>query len=131
MEVYKYILDCTKCNHHLLFNDSDTQIERKKIGYVCEIHTKRKDAFNKIYYTAFNDLDDLIKIIRKNNKDIIKDVIESIKAIKYVICPNCGEKIILNSKTFYNTGYFVIDSYNWHPLCDGKIDDDEFLKNTL
>jgi len=113
MEAYKYIMDCPKCSHHLLFNESDVTIEKDLAGYVCEMYTKRKSALNRHYYLRFNDLEKLIEIIKDRRSDEIRDIFNVVKFTKLVECPNCGEKIILNSLLFAEDIVGSIDLYDY------------------
>ena len=113
MEAYKYIMDCPKCSHHLLFNESDVTIEKDLVGYVCEMYTKRKSALNRHYYLRFNNLEELIEIIKDRRSDEIRDIFNVIKFTKFVECPNCGEKIILNSVLFAEDIGGSIDLYDY------------------
>ena len=113
MEAYKYIMDCPKCNHHLLFNESDVTIEKDLAGYACEMYTKRKSALNRHYYLRFNNLEELIEIINNKGSDEIICILNVIKFIQFVECPNCKEKIILNSVLFAEDIVGSIDLYDY------------------
>lgn len=119
-----FIQKCEKCKHNISFNEKDIIKEYSPIGYIIKYKIWGGGYMES---GLFNNLETLVQYINKlvsppiNSNclcsgDKIYDIVKMFEYKHYIICPNCGEKILLEKGHFktnskYYSGYV---KYGWY-----------------